>query len=73
MRRSSWPAKWPEEAITLNPAQMDQLLEALDRWLAEDRQATVGDVLAWMEANRKAVAALQVWLNETEITTRNTL
>jgi hypothetical protein len=64
--------QWPEEAITLNPAQMDQLLEALDRWLVEDRQATVGDVLAWMEANQKAVAALQAWLNEMEITTRNT-
>ncbi|NMC84435.1 MAG: hypothetical protein GYA58_04030 [Anaerolineaceae bacterium] len=64
--------QWPEEATTLNPAQMDQLLEALDRWLAEDRQATIGDVLAWMEANQNAVAALQAWLNETEITTRNT-
>lgn len=65
-------SQWPEEAITLDPAQMDQLFEALDRWFAEDRQATVGDVLAWMETNRIAVAALQAWLNETEITTRNT-
>ena len=65
-------AQWPEEAIALNPVQVDQLLDALDRWLAEERQATVGEVLAWMEANQKAVAALEAWLNAAEITPRNT-
>jgi len=46
-------------------------MEALDRWLSEDRNATVGDVLEWMEANRKAVEALKDWLNEPEKTTRS--
>jgi hypothetical protein len=66
-------SQWPEEATLLNPVQLDQILEALDRWLAEDRQATVGDVMAWMEANQKAAAALRAWLDEMEITTRRTL
>ena len=65
-------SQWPEEEITLSPAQMDEMLATLDRWLAEDRQATVGELLAWMEANQKAIAALKTWLNEAEITPRMT-
>jgi len=64
-------SQWPETSISLKPEQMDELIAALDRWLSEDRNATVGDVLEWMEANRKAVEALQDWLNEPEKTTRS--
>lgn len=65
-------SQWPQQSLTLDAASMDKVVEALDRWLAEDRQATVADVLAWMEANQKAIAALQTWLNATEITPRMT-
>ena len=64
--------QWPEAQISLKPEQMGDLMEALDRWLAEDRNATVGEVLEWMEANRKAVDTLKNWLNDTEMITRNT-
>ena len=64
--------QWPEAAVSLKPEQMNALMEALDRWLAESHNATVGEVLEWMEANQKAVEALKNWLNDTEMMTRIT-
>ncbi len=68
----AWPAEareflahqWPQRVVSLDIPEMEQLIQTINRWLAENSRATVGDALAWMEVNQQAVDALLAWLNE---------
>lgn len=61
--RAFLQAQWPENHRPLSPEEMQELWEGVNRWLANTRDATVGEVLEWMEQNRQAVAALTQWLD----------
>lgn len=59
-------SQWPTPTSPINAKTLEELGHVINRWLSADNDVTVADVLAWMESNRKAVAALDTWLDEQE-------